>query len=62
VFGGEGFIIGHQYIKSIADAFGVAELKLGVNIRGKGGFIGVRHTDPVEAGGTDYFAVLVWKN
>ena len=58
----DGFTVGHNYLKSIADAFGVAELKLGVNRRGKGGFIGVRHKDPVESGATDYFAVLVWKN
>jgi DNA polymerase III sliding clamp (beta) subunit (PCNA family) len=58
----DGFTVGHNYLKSIADAFGVAELKLGVNRRGKGGFIGVRHKDPVESGSTDYFAVLVWKN
>ena len=58
----DGFTVGHNYLKSIADSFGVAELKLGVNRRGKGGFIGVRHKDPVESGATDYFAVLVWKN
>ena len=58
----DGFTVGHNYLKSIADAFGVAELKLGVNRRGRGGFIGVRHKDPVESGATDYFAVLVWKN
>jgi len=58
----DGFTVGHNYLKSIADAFGVAELKLGVNRRGKGGFIGVRHKDPAEVGATDYFAVLVWKN
>ena len=62
VFGGDGFTVRHQYIKSIADSFDVAELKLGVNTRGKGGFIGVRHTDAEESGGTDYFVVLVWKN
>jgi DNA polymerase III sliding clamp (beta) subunit (PCNA family) len=58
----EGFTVGHNYLRSIADAFGVAEIKLGVNRRGKGGFIGVRHRDPQETGATDYYAVLVWKN
>lgn len=58
----DGFTVGHQYLKSIADAFGEPDLKLDVNRRGKGGFVGLRFQDKVEVGGNAYFVVLVWKN
>lgn len=58
----DGFTVGHHYIKAIADAFGEPDLKLDVNRRGRGGFVGLRFQDKAEIGGNDYFVVLVWKN
>lgn len=58
----DGFTIDYPYLKSIAEAFGLSSIQVGVTKRGKGGFISVKHVDDEELGGNKYFTVVVWKS
>lgn len=57
----DGFTVDYPYLKSIAEAFGLSSINVGVTKRGKGGFISVKHVDDDELGGNKYFTVVVWK-
>ena len=56
------FTIDYSYVKGIADTFSLMDIELGVNRRGKGGYVSFRHTDDDEDGqGNDYHSVIVWR-
>ena len=56
-----GFVVDYSYILGLAESFKTDVLKLGVNKRGKGGFVCARYTDKPEDGGNKYYAAIVWK-
>jgi hypothetical protein len=57
------FVIDYAYIKGIADTFNLDQIEVGVNKRGRGGFVSFRHSDVEEDGkGNDYFSVIVWRS
>lgn len=56
------FTVDFPYIKGVADAFGLDDMKFGVNARGEGGFISFRHSDEdPNSKGNRYFGVIVWR-
>lgn len=56
------FVIDYAYIKGIADTFGLETVEIGVNKRGRGGFVSFRHSDVEDDGkGNDYYSVIVWR-
>ncbi len=61
VFAEEGFVVDYPYILGIIDHFGLGDLNLGVNRRGKGGFIAFRHAEQFGASDSNYHTVVVWR-
>jgi hypothetical protein len=56
------FTIDYAYLKGIADTFKLTELDLGVNKRGRGGYVSFRYSDDEEDGkGNRYYSVIVWR-
>ena len=56
------FTIDFQYVKGIADTFKLQTLDLGVNKRGRGGYVSFRYSDEEDDGkGNRYYSVIVWR-
>jgi hypothetical protein len=54
------FTIDFPYLQGISDTFGLSTLDLGVNKRGRGGFVSFRSSDEGESG-NNYYTVIVWR-
>jgi hypothetical protein len=56
------FTIDYAYLKGIADTFKLNDIDLGVNKRGRGGYVSFRYSDEDEDGkGNRYYSVIVWR-
>ena len=57
------FTIDYAYLKGIADTFKLTELDLGVNERGRSGYVSFRYSDEEEDGmGNRYYSMIVWRS
>jgi len=56
----EGFVVDYPYLKGIAATFDLDTLRLGVNKRGRGGFVSFRNADEGDDGNR-YYSVIVWR-
>ena len=54
------FTIDFPYLLGISDTFGLSTLSLGINERGRGGFVSFRSEDEGEAA-NKYYTVIVWR-
>jgi len=54
------FTIDFPYLQGISDTFGLSTLDLGINKRGRGGFVSFRSSDEGESG-NKYYTVIVWR-
>ena len=61
VFAEEGFVVDYPYILGIIDHFGLGDLNLGVNRRGKGGYVAFRHAEQFGTSDSNYHTVMVWR-
>jgi len=61
VFSEEGFVVDYSYLLGIIDHFGLGDLNLGVNRRGKGGFVAFRHAETFGSTDSNYHTVVVWR-
>lgn len=55
-----GFTIDFPYLQGIADTFGLDSLSLGLNRRGRGGFVSFRSVDEGDDANR-YYTVIVWR-
>ena len=57
------FTVDYCFLKGIGSTFGLDTLDLGINRKGRGGFLSFSHTDTSEDGkGNRYYSVIVWRN
>ena len=54
------FTIDFPYLQGISDTFGLSKIDLGINKRGRGGFVSFRSADEGE-NGNKYYTVIVWR-
>lgn len=56
------FTIDYAYLKGMADTFKLTDVELGINKRGRGGYVSFRYDDEEEDGkGNRYFTAIVWR-